>query len=141
VDSGRGVEVDTTSFPLPPFFPPVPVETGRGVGATTGLTLLVETTVDEVFGSFPPFPTLSVGDGTAGEVEERTSERVAVGLTTEVDEMSLEAGGIAEVDEMSLDAGGIAEVDEMAGGIAEDEVPLTAVPSTVTVNWRRTTCQ
>jgi hypothetical protein len=109
VGTGRVAEVvDTASPPLPPFFPPVPVETGSGVDETTGLTLL------EVFGSFPPFPPLPVGDGTAGEVEGRfgegtvelrtleegTSERVAVGLTAEVDSTSLEAGGITE-DEVS----------------------------------------
>jgi hypothetical protein len=122
VGSGRAVEVDTTSPPLPPFFPvevgrgvdettglTLLVEAGRGVDETTGLTLLVETgraTMGEVFGPFPPFPPLPVDEGTAGEVEgrfgdetvelrtleEETFERVAVGLTAEVDGMSLEAG-------------------------------------------------
>ena len=131
MDTGRAVEVDTTSPPLPPFFPPVAVETGSGVDETTGLTLLVEigrSAAGEVFGSFPPLP---VGDGTAGEGEERPddetvelrtveeiSERVAVGLTTEVDRMPLEAGGMTE-----------------------DEVPLTFdAPLSETVNWRGVTC-
>ena len=135
VDTGRAVEDDTTSPPLPPFFPPAPVETGSGVDETTDLTLLVElgrSAAGEVFGSFPPFPPLPVGDGTAGEVEERsgddtvelrtleeeTSERVAVGFTAEVDRMSLEAGGMTE-----------------------DEVPLTLeAPLSLTVNWRGTRC-
>jgi len=137
VDCGRGEEVDTTSLPLPPFFPPAPVETGRGVDETTDLTLLVETgreVAREVFTSFPPFPPLSVGDGTAGELVERPGNEtvefstleeeipVAVDPTMEVDEMPLEAGGRAE-DEMPLEA----------GGIAEDELELTAVPLSVTV--------
>ena len=135
VDTGGAVEVDTTSPPLPPFFPPAPVETGRGVDETTDLTLLVEvgrSAAGEVFGSFPPFPPLPVGDGTAREVEEmsgdetlelrtleeETSERVAVGLTAEVDRMPLEAGGMTE-----------------------DEVPLTFdAPLSETVNWRGTIC-
>ena len=124
MDTGRAAEVDTTSPPLPPFFPPVPVETGSGVDETTGLTLLVEigrSAAGEVFGSFPPFPPLPVGDGTAGELrtlEGETSERVAVGLTAEVDRVLVEAGGMTE-----------------------DEVPLTFdAPLPVTVNWRGTTC-
>lgn len=78
---------------------PVDVETGR--------------VSDEVSGSsppLPPFPPLPVGEGTAGEVdklsgdetvelrtsEEETSEGVAAGSTTEVDEISDEAGGTTE---------------------------------------------
>jgi len=119
VETGRGEEVDTTSPPLPPFFPPVPVEAGSGVDETTGSTLLVEIgrpTAGEVLGSFPPFPPLPVGDG---EVEDRSGdETVAVGLTAEVDRMSLEAGGMTE-----------------------DEVPLTFdAPLSETVNWRGITC-
>lgn len=128
MDTGRAAEVDTTSPPLPPFFPPAPVS-GTGVGETTGLTLLVEigrSAAGEVFGSFPLLPPLPVGDGTAGEVEEtielrtveeETPERVAVGLTTEVDRVPLEAGGMTE-----------------------DEVPLPFdAPLLETVNWRGST--
>jgi len=147
VDWGRGEEVDTTSLPLPPFFPPAPVETGRGVDETTD-TLLVETgreVASEVFTPFPPFPPLSVGDGTAGELVERPSDEtvelstleetsVAVDVTTEVDDMPLEAGGRTE-DERPLEAGGRAEDERPleAGGIAEDEVELPAAPLSVTV--------
>ena len=134
VESGRAAEeVETTSPPLPPFFPPVPVGTGRGVDETTGLTLLVVTgrsAAGEVFGSFPPFPpfpSFPVGDGEGEErpgdetvelrtLEEETPGRVAVDLTG-TDETSVEAGGIAEV-----------------------EVELTPAPPAVTVNWRGCQC-
>jgi hypothetical protein len=108
VETGRTVE-ETTGFTLDEAFgsfPRVPVETGRTVEETTGFTL------DEVFGSFPPFLPLPVEE-TSGEetVELRTlEEETSEGLTTEVDEISLEAGGRAE-----------------------DETLLASFPSSVTV--------
>lgn len=137
MELGRAAEVDTASPPLPPFFPPVPVEAGEGEGETTSLTLLVVTgrsATGVVFGSFPPFPPFPVGDGTAGEVggvpgdetvelrtlEDETAGRVALGSTAEVDKVLFDAGG------MSVEA----------GGIAEDELELLApAPPAVTVNW------
>ena len=73
VETGSSEDVDETSPPLPPFFPPVPVETG-GAG-------------DEMV-SFPPFPPLSVEEGMAGEVEE-TGGNEAVELRTSEGEVAL----------------------------------------------------
>ena len=87
VDVGRGV--DTTLPPLPPFFPPLVVATGGSVE--------VELTGGAVsFWPCPPFPPLLAGEETAGGVEV-TPGRVAVELTTELDEILLEAGGVVPV--------------------------------------------
>ena len=108
VGLGRAGELVTTLPPLPPFFPPLSVGTGRSVEDETTVGSGMATSV-EVFGFFPPFAPLSVGEGAAGELEE-TSGRLAVGSTT-----SLEAGGIEE-----------------------DETELASCPPSVTVIWRGT---
>ena len=101
-DSGRGTGVDTTSPPLPPFFPSVLVETGGS--EDEGLEsfppffppVLVETgRPDDKTVLFPPFP---VEEGVGGEVEEPTTEDKTeeAGLPTEEDETTLEEGGTTE---------------------------------------------
>jgi len=98
LDSGRATEVDTTSPPLPPFFPPVPVETGSSEDETV---------------SSPPFPSLPVGEGTAGEVEETVDDET-VELRTSEEETPLREGGTTEV-----------------------ETALASFPPSVTVIWGR----
>jgi hypothetical protein len=92
------VEVDTTLPSLPPFFPPVLVETGSSEDETV---------------SFPPFPPLPVGEGTAGEVEETVGDEAVDFRTSE------------------------AEIPLEEGGTTGEETALISFPPSVTVIWGR----
>jgi len=92
---GTGGSEDESLLPLPPFFPPVLVETGRSE--------------DEMM-SFPSFPPLPVGEG---EVEETAGNE-----TVEL-KMSEEGTPLWE------------------GGTMEEETALASFPPSVTVIWGR----
>lgn len=117
--SGRATGVDTTSPPLPPFFPPVLVGTGGSEDETLPPLppffppVLVETgRSEDKMVSFPSFPPLPVGEGTAGEVEE-TAGNETVELKTSEEETPL------------------------WGGTTEEETALASFPPSVTVIWGR----
>jgi len=127
VSVGRAAEVDVTSPPLLPFFPPDPVETGRG-------------TVDEVFESFPPFPPSPVETGREAVDEVFRSFPPFPPFPVEIgreamDEVfesfppfPVEVGRTVEVELRTEE-----EVGDEAGPATEDERALLLFPSSVTV--------